>query len=269
MKLRLKIAIGLCALSSLGFADIVQVWDKKPIDIVLPVGEQRFITFPDKVAFGLPSNYQSKLTVQNDNKTLYVTANAAFEPHQFKVKTASNKLVLINLSAQKEASDEPVSIVYKDSDMPAKTKAAVHSATDPFIPGKQPNISLTKLMRYSIQQYYAPERLLQPVSGINLTQTFNGKAYNLFPTGAVTAIPLNSYQANNLTVTAVYIQNNLSLDVAIDPENPNQICGDWSVISVFPQSVLMPAGSEYDRSMLFLVSKNDFISQYNSTCGLE
>lgn len=269
MRLITTFLAGLCAISSVSFADIVQVWDKKPINIVLPVGEQRFITFPDKVAFGLPSNYQSTLSVQNDNKTLYITAHKAFSNHQFKVKTASNKMVLINLSAQKEASNEPVLIRYKNDGTSSVTKPSSNEQSNTFRAVQKTNISLTRLMQYSIQQYFAPERLLQPVKGINLTQKFNGKTYNLFPTGAVTAIPLNSYQNNNLTVTAIYIQNNLALDVSIDPEDLSQICGDWSVVSVFPQSVLMPAGNEYDRSMLFLVSKNDFISQYNSTCGLE
>ena len=232
------------------------VWQKKPLNIVLPVGKQRLISFPEKVAFGLPEDAQALLNVQNDNKTLYVTAQKDFAPQQFVIRTVSNQVILINFSAEEKASDQMLDVVYPkvtplDRNSDQSNRASV--------------VSLKALLRFSIQHYYAPARLTHPVAGISQTMDFDGKSYALFPSGIVMATPLASFTGGGLTVTAIYLENAINLPVDL---TPSEICGNWKAASFFPQSRLLAAGSRYDSSLLFLVSSNDFISQYNGTCSI-
>ncbi|WP_440993548.1 TIGR03749 family integrating conjugative element protein [Cysteiniphilum litorale] len=232
------------------------VWDKRPLNIVLPVGVQRMISFPEKVALGLPQDAQNLFEVQNDNKTLYITAKQSFAPQQFVIRTQSNRVILVNLSAQDKASHQMIDVIYP------KVIPVDQNNDDDHV---NEAVSLKALLRYSMQHYYAPKRLLHPVRGISESMRFNGKSYALFPSGIVMATPLVSFTGGGLTVTAIYLKNAVNLPVDL---NPNEICGTWKASSFFPQSRLLPSGSRYDSSMLFLVSNNDFISQYNGTCSL-
>ena len=251
---RLGLIVISVVVAASALADATLVWDKRPLDITLPVGRQRYISFPDKVAFGLPADYQDVLDVQNANQTLYLTAARAFPPHQFQIKTAGNQVILVNISAQQTGSTEPLKVIEPDPEVPAPKQQADTS-----------EISLRTLMRYAIQQYYAPRRLLQPNAAIHNSGTFKGETYALFPSGAVTTIPLASYSGGGLTVTAVYVQNAIDMPVNL---RPDQLCGTWMGVTFFPQSRLNPAGQTYDDSMLFLVSQNDFTATYKGSCGL-
>ena len=242
------------------YADTTLVWDKKPLDIVLPTDKQVYISFPTTVSFGMQSQYSKILDIQNNNNTLYLKANADFETHQFKVR-ADDKIILINLSASKEASVDPINVIFKEE---PKTETK-----NPFKTANK--VSMQDLIRYAVQQYYAPKRLLVDNRNISHSKQYSGTKYNLFGDGSVTAIALDSYSTKDLTVTALYIKNNKNVDVDLIDEGtgkPIDICGTWAGSILFPQSKLTPAGSKYDSTMLFLLSHGDFISTYKGTCGL-
>ena len=255
LQLRVLVLLALSMSSLNSFADstpIKMVWDKIPLDIVLPVGKQRLVSFPDKVAFALPSSMKSLLNIQNDNKTLYITATKAFPVRQFIVKTSSNKVIIINLSASINASQQMIDVIF-----PVIGKNIDHTANN--------KVSLKSLLRYSMQYFYAPDRLKMPINGISKSAEFSTKKYDLFTSGEVNATPLFSFTGGGLTVTAIYLKNAIAIPVDL---NPTEICGKWKSSSFFPQSKLTPSGTKYDSSMLFLVSSNDFISQFNGTCGV-
>ena len=56
------------------------VWKRAPIKITLPVGKERFVTFPKEVQFGYNTNLlpSSILHAENDNQTLYLYAKKSF-----------------------------------------------------------------------------------------------------------------------------------------------------------------------------------------------
>lgn len=65
------------------FQEIVHehvVWNQTPIDVILPVGKERMVSFPMSVEFGYDKSILSddKLTVQNNNGTLYLFAKSSF-----------------------------------------------------------------------------------------------------------------------------------------------------------------------------------------------
>jgi integrating conjugative element protein (TIGR03749 family) len=253
MKNRILFFILFC-LSSSCFASTTLVWNKKPLNINLPVDRQVHISFPGTVMIGLPTQLQGVVSVENANQTIYLTASGAFPITQIKLKTLKdNKIILINLSASKNASTDNINVVF-----PQQEKAKNHDSYNT-------NISMQSLMAYTIQQYYAPERLLTDNDNITKSMSYDNRAYNLFADGTVTAIPLDSYSSDTLNITAIYLKNNTDHVVNLKPQ---AICGSWVASSYFPQSKLLKAGNKGDSSMLFLVSTNDFVSNYKGTCGL-
>ena len=148
------------------YADTTLVWDKKPLDIVLPTDKQVYISFPTTVAFGMQSQYSKILDLQNNNNTIYLKAKADFEPHQFKVR-ADDKIILINLSASEKASVDPINVIFKEE--PKK------DTKKPF--GSSNKVSMQDLIRYAVQQYYAPKRLLTENRNISQLKQYSGTKY--------------------------------------------------------------------------------------------
>ena len=262
-------ALNLVGLFTLPAYAVVMVWNKTPLNIQIPVSTQQeskqlLVSFPEKVQFGLPNNLKSILNVQNNysNHTLYITAHQYFASQQVMVKAENGDLILINLSATKEASDEPISIEFANAKLKTTQKSSIESQNYP----PMPHIGISQLVRYGVQQLYAPKRLLHSVRGISQTQTFNGKAYDVIQDGSATVMPLYSWSGGGLVVTALLIKNNLNIPVTITPE---MVCGGryaWKGFSPFPQSKLLPRGSRYDTTTLFLVSENSFNTEYDTYC---
>jgi integrating conjugative element protein (TIGR03749 family) len=239
---------------SSSFAGTTLVWNKKPIDITLPVGKQIYISFPDTVELALPDDLVDALDIQNSNNVLYITAKEEFGTHQLKVRAKNDQIILINFKAQEKASVEPINIIFP--------QVAEKKEESPFADDQ---VSMQDLLQFTIQQYYAPKRLLEDNSYIRKIMSFDNQKYNLFADNVVTAIPLDTYSSDDLHVTAVYLKNNTTQEIKLSPTG---ICGTWVGSSYFPQSILAPAGQDHDSSMLFLVSKSDFISTYEGSCAL-
>lgn len=244
-------------------ADMTVVWRKTPLNITVPVGTKTHpkeleVSFPEKVAFGMPQDLASKLTVMNDNKTLYLSASSAFSVHHnIVVNTQSGKMVLLNISASKEGLQTPINVVY------VKPNVDTHPSSTQKANYPSRNISMQALVRYAVQQLYAPKRLLQHVPGISQVGTFHGRAYTLVPDGSIMAMPLYSFSGGGRVVTAVLLRNNLKRPVNIVPE---MFCGKWVAFSPFPQSRLLSHGSRYDSTTGFFVSRNDFNTVFNAGC---
>lgn len=251
---------GLCMAGNV-LADITMVWRKTPLNITVPVGtkaqaKELEVTFPEKVLFGMPADLSGKLSVMNDNKTLYLTASQPFAiHHNIVVKTQSGKMVLLNISASKDGGQTPINVVYAKSGTDKKKPIATY-------PSK--HISMQALVRYATQQLYAPKRLLKRVPGISQVGEFHGKTYKLVLDGSLMAMPLYSFAGGGMVVTAVLLRNNLATPVTIAPQ---MFCGHWVAFSPFPQSRLLAHGSRFDSTTGFFVSRNDFLSVFNAGCA--
>tara|TARA_Y100001001_G_C7924725_1_gene279973 strand:- start:18 stop:437 length:420 start_codon:yes stop_codon:yes gene_type:complete len=69
------------------------VWNKSPIQMSLPVGKERMITFPSQVSVQLADS-ENNLTTEdikllNNDDTLYITANRSFPKTRLYVKTVT------------------------------------------------------------------------------------------------------------------------------------------------------------------------------------
>jgi integrating conjugative element protein (TIGR03749 family) len=242
------------------------VWQQAPIDVTLPVGKERMVSFPSAVAFGYDKNIlpDNLLRAQNNNGVLYLFAKAPFAAQRVQVKLMdSGQIILLNLSAQKEASVTPIDVVM--SSAVNRVSAVPKNSPSTNIPEEdstpQSNdfsdnaISYISLTRFAAQQLYAPKRLLTQPPAIFRTPMHTAKTVPLFRDGGVIAMPLASWRGGDLTVTAVLLRNQLHQSLTLDPRN---ICGSWQATTFFLQTVLAVSGQRRDSTTVFLVANRAF-----------
>lgn len=226
------------------------VWKREPIRVTLPVGIERFVSFPTEVQFGYNTNLlpPSVLRVENDNRTLYLLAKKPFTTERVEAKLANGEVILLDINAKIQASNNPLDIVLP------KLKNA-HTSNENKVSTESMNyITLT---RYAIQQLYAPKRLLKQTLHITRFPMETAHVVPLFYDGSASAMPLASWRGGNLYVTALFIKNLLNQPLRLDPR---RICGHWKTASFYPQITLASRGTPMNRdtSTLFVVSKAPF-----------
>lgn len=229
------------------------VWDHMPIDVILPVGKERIVVFPGKVQFGYDRTVLSSdmLQVQNNDGALYFRAEKSFLSQRVEVKlVSSGKVILLNLSAQTNASDTPLSVL-------VASQSAKITQNDQDVPL---NIDYPILLRFAVQQLYAPERLLTKPAYIYRVPMRVNRTVSLFVDDNIVAMPQISWRGGNLYITAVILRNISNYLACLNLKN---IEGDWLAASLFPSSKLLPKdtlinGVPRDSTTLFLVSKKPF-----------
>lgn len=252
----------LAAISQNSTVDEHIVWQRAPIEITLPVGKERFVTFPGEVQFGYNINLlpSSTLKVENDHHTIYLMAKQAFSTQRVEAKLSNGEIILIDLSSKEGADDTPIDIV-----LPQIKKHSVSDRNEstPSYAGKT-NIDYVSLTRFAVQQLYAPERLLTGSSAITRFPMGTSYVIPLVYDSSVSAMPLASWRGGNLYVTAILMKNLLNQPLRLDPR---LICGGWQAATFYPQTQLAPHGTPINRdtSTLFVVSDRPF-SQAIESC---
>ncbi len=242
------------------------VWEQIPIDVVLPVGKERIITFPTPVQFGYDKEVlnDEMLHVQNNDGVLYLKAKQIFSPQRVQVKCIdTGKIILLDISARQDASDHPLDIVMnstlkRNSFSFNERNEKVESNT-----GSYPITPVT-LVRFAVQQLYSPKRLLTQPSYIYRVPMGTHKTLSLLLDKSAMALPLASWRGGDLFVTAILLRNLLSQTILLDPHN---ICGAWQAASFFLAAELAPRGNIKDTTTVFLVSKRSFADSLKE-CGL-
>ncbi len=231
------------------------VWQRTPIEITLPVGKERFVSFPTEVQFGYNHSLlpDSLLRVQNDNRTLYLLAQKPFSTQRVEVKLNSGEIILLDIQAKNKASDNPIDIVLPQ----------LNNSTNVDNDSSNESVSYVTLTRYAIQQLYAPERLLKQSNVITRFPMDAPHIVPLFYDGSATAMPLASWRGKDLYITALLIKNTLDQSLRLDPR---LLCGAWKAASFYPQSTVAPLGAPINRdaTTLFLVSNVPFSNSIQS-----
>lgn len=227
------------------------VWQRAPIQITLPVGKERFVSFPTEVQFGYNTNLlpPSALRVENDNQTLYLYAKKPFETQRTEAKLADGEIVLLDINAKQQANDNPIDIV-----LPRAAKTGSSSISQDV---SQSSVNYVTLTRYAVQQLYAPQRLLKQSMNITRFPMETAHVVPLFYDGSASAMPLASWHGGSYYVTALLIKNLLNQPLRLDPR---LLCGQWKTASFYPKTTLAPHGTpiNQDTSTLFLVSSEPF-----------
>ncbi len=234
------------------------VWNGLPISFIAPVGQERILKFPGAVALNNsnPKLTTDKVSILNNAGFLYITAKKTFAPIRipFVIKQ-SGEVVLVDLSAQTNGNDTPVSVVLRSQASKVKTGAPSQ---------KSQVVNLVSLMRYAIQHLYSPERLMKENTLITRAPMYTTRSVNLFRDSSVMAMPLVSWRGGDMYVTAVLLKNVFNVSETLDPRVIN---GHWLAASFYPSNQVSANGQKGDRTTMFLVSSRPFNEALNQVRG--
>ena len=240
------------------------LWDKRPIQVQLQVNQERIIHFPDEVRYWLPDSIKHKVSVLSANGVIYLRAMEHFARTRIRIQGLNDQQIyLLDVTANDIAStsDELIVMVHDkilNKSKPSSAQAAIEDWR-------------VKLTRYAAQQLYAPERLLTGDSAIKRQPLDMSYPIPLIRGGAIKALPIASWQANGLTVTAIKLRNLTSQPLQIGFDNPNLphglnlsrlIRGNW-LTATLQHSDLGPAEQDNDTTTLYLVSQRPFVESLN------
>ena len=235
-----------------------RVWDKRPIQIALPVNRERLVTFNVPVRVELPpdldaSYLRTQIVADTTSGTIYWTALKAFKSHRVQVQDiVSKNIYLLDVAASPAVRDTTrievtVPGVQPDSSGPAlatpNQAAADTASTDP--------VALTRM---AAQHLYAPKRLLQLPAGVYPSPVRQHSTDALYHGGKVEATPVMAWRSGELTVTAVKLKNLTAAELILDPR---QLRGHWQT-ATFQHNLLLPHGSPRDTTAAYLISSTPF-----------
>ena len=224
------------------------VWDRTPIRVVLPVGTERLVHFPEHaVRVGVPDTLPLR-TLSVDG-TVYWQAQAAFDPVRVIVQglDEGSGYYLLDLEAREDASAVPLAILRPGAERPAH--AQTHAPEEP----PHQNLDYVALTRFAAQQMYAPARL-RPAHPQVRPVAVPEDPIALVRGGAVEAVPLIGWRHRGRYVTAVRLQNRTGAPVVLDPRD---LRGEW-LAATFQHARLLPHGDEADTTAVYLLSRRPF-----------
>lgn len=215
----------------------------KPVQVVLPVGDEKIITFGQDVQLGLDRNQlpESTLQVLIVGKSAYLKANADFKKQRILAKLESGQVMILDLQANLKGTPNELIVLQE------KTK---QHGTNP----QNDDVDAVTLTRFAVQQLYAPKRLLSNPHQIMRTAMHTNKSITLFD-ARTKALPLAQWQYGSLYVTALKIKNLTNLPVQLDPRI---IIGDFKAATLYPKTSLTPVTQPGDSTTLFLVASKPF-----------
>lgn len=241
-----------------------RIWNHIPINVTLPVSKEKILKFPASVSLGIPDAIKDKIFVQNNSGWLYLTAKKPFTQSRVEIKdNAAGEILFLNLSAEKNADDEPLEIIYQQQEAENKT------LPNPL----QGSLAYVTLIRYAEQELYAPARLRKNPYNIQLINSYvsqkgtlnqNQIFYGLFNDHSTINIPWAQWRGGNYYVTAVMVRNMQKTNIDLTRSLP-LLCGrinqSWNAVVFFPNWKLAKAGKPNDTTMAFLISQKPFEEQ--------
>lgn len=255
-------------------------WERQPLSVVLPVGQERQVRFPGSVRVGVPVEINTLLRTQSLNGIVYWQAAKAFPRTRVQVfEETTGTIYLLDLSAEDKASATPVEVYnlaleaiglapgstlaagratpLRATPLPGQRRApgtetaAAATPTPTPVPASPP-IDAVALVRYAAQQVFGPQRLIEPLPGISRASVPRQRFDTLIGGTRVIATPIAAWQGGGLHVTAVRLENPGSERVVLDPR---RVRGAW-LAAAFQHATLLPAYRGRDASTaLYLVSR--------------
>jgi len=116
------------------------------------------------------------------------------------------------------------------------------------------DMNAVTLTRFAIHSLYAPKRLVNTPEGVYRAPMETEKHIALFYGASLDAMPLASWHAGALYVTAVELKNLTSHPVNIDLK---QLRGHWQTAALYPSHKLLNREA-HETTSLFLISDKPF-----------
>jgi len=236
-------------------------WDRRPITLSLPVGQERYIWFPGRIQPGIPPELNNKLRVQAVNDTIYLLAKEPFEETRLPVRSLDDgQFFLFDIKTDDAATSTPVRVVEtvgQDEDSLVTADIPETTNHNPRQQGSDQEKGYVDLTRFAAHQIYAPARLAQQIAGISsVPLPAAGETVELYRGGGVTAVPAASWRGRGgLYVTAVTVVNATNDALQLDPRLAR---GNW-LAATFHDRALGPKGQSDDTTTLYLISDRPFL----------
>lgn len=251
------------------------LWQGDPLPVVLKVGVERRIDFPEPIAdldIPQPVSAASRVVLSPAGQ-LYWRAQAPFTSARVLATAVSGALYQLDVRAQTEgAAPEP--LIVRDPALEASLQAQRNVLTDParleavaaalipdFLrpPPGAPNAprraSYAALVRFALAHYSGPARLIPKLEATPIAvQPIAVRDWVRWPVAGLRIQPLRQWQAGKLHVTALGVSNHGSRPV---PFEPKALRGRLLFAAAL-QPILEPAGSGHHRTVWAVVTEQPF-----------
>lgn len=220
------------------------VWNKKPIQVQLPVNQEKLIVFNESVEVGFDKQQlpDSMLSIDNVSGTLYLTAHQEVNRKQrFYIKLKSGEMILLDVVANSIGSPETLTIEQPVAE--TKKIAQSHDVEE-----------YANIFRFALQSVYYPERV-RVANQFSRAPMQTTQLVPLVTQHKVFAMPLAQWRKGDYFVTAVIVRNRTNHSQQISLKDLN---GQWVAMSMYPSKLLERQGHANDCSALFLISKTPF-----------
>ncbi len=233
------------------------LWDKLPITFIVPTGNERIISFPERVTVNSLDNNltRDKVTIINNHGSLYIKAIKEFTPVRVAVVLQDSKeAILVDISSEPNAANVPLEVLTAQKDVPNESVSEKNEKSHAVV-------DYVSLMRSAIQELYAPDRLIEQNLEIKRAPMFTEKSVPLFWEQSVIAMPLASWSTDRHYITAVILKNHSKKSFTLSLK---YIRGNWLAASFYPSDMVEARGKKNDRTTLFLISAKPFSDALNS-----
>ncbi len=238
-------------------SEVTYHWPKSPLELDLAVGSEQRISVPEasSLRLGIPQSLKGILRTEIIGNHLWLESKEPFSPVRLVLLADPLGRIVLQLRSQHSKQfSQPIVIHRRGSDERQTTSKPLLS------------LGFVKLTRWVVQQLYAPERLLSDLPGVqqiavdlDLLEIFRcGMRIPTACAGAVTAVPIASWQSPNHFITAIKIVNQLTQPIILDPR---ELRGTWRS-AAFVHSQLSAHGNSGDTTVLVLISDFPFEMSY-------
>ncbi len=227
-----------------------RVWDKHPIHIVLPVGQERRIDFPLAINLQVPELVRglSERIQITEAGSVYWIAKQPFKRQRVNAITDTGYSYILDIEAKPKGHRHPIVIV--DDRIPKSDGDSLSLTNANY------EYDYVDLMRLAAQSIYSPNRLVKELPGVRRISV-DAEALPLVRGGDLIIEPIAQWYAPTiptLYVTALRVQSN-SLDAVI--LDPRDLRGDLLAASS-QHGYVNPVGQEGDTTAWYVVTDQPF-----------
>lgn len=234
------------------------IWDRYPLSLVLPVGAEKIITFPQPTMLYLPEAIAYKMRTQFVGPDAYLYVEEPFEATRVVAEAAdgSGRMYLFDISAVKGASDNRVIVMNKPEQGDDRTDDQGQGDGTAYGSAKSLLDHYKRLARFASHQAYAPARLITPDQSLRAIPV----KQRIVPIYEGSELQLKALaQWKNISPPILYVtileaKNTMSTGVDVDQRN---LKGRF--LAAIPQHTrLGPNGAINDTSAIYVISDIPF-----------
>ncbi|THT98446.1 TIGR03749 family integrating conjugative element protein [Lampropedia puyangensis] len=234
------------------------VFNRRPVGVALPVGQERLITMPGPSVLHVPTDIEVAVRLESIGRTVYATALRPFETIRIIAELVdTGEQIPLDLVANEGTVTASAEMeVFLSSSVSADRKKEPALSTDDQEQEQQQAADMVELTRHAARALYAPRRLAYKPSNISQVGVDTQPVDGLIAGALVETTPVGQWRSGNLYVTAVVVRNRSKFALEVPLED---VRGQW-LSATAQHGRIGPAGSETDTTAIYLVCQRAFES---------